>query len=148
MPLVESATRAHATPDRAARRAAGDARPAPGQAVLILDAQTNQALACVRSLGRAGCTVLVASQRRAPLASWSRYCSGAFRLAGQSLGALAAAREWAVRHGVRCVLPLTERSCLLCDADRAAWEASGIIVGCGPGDMMLQAFDKARTLRL
>jgi len=32
--------------------------------VLVLDGQTNQALACVRSLGRAGYDVLVASDRR------------------------------------------------------------------------------------
>src|SRR5207302_7328275 len=41
-----------------------------------------------------------------------------------------------------------ERSCLLCDAERAQWEAAGIVVGCGPQDMLLHAFDKARTLEL
>src|SRR5919106_2124795 len=127
---------------------ATDACPPREQTVLVLDAQTNQALACVRSLGRAGYTVLVASHRRNPLAAWSRYCTGSFRLAGESLEAFAAARAWAVHHRVTCVLPLTERACLLCDADRAAWEACGIAVGCGPGDMLLQAFDKARTLRI
>jgi predicted ATP-grasp superfamily ATP-dependent carboligase len=130
---------------RAAVSSRADARRS---VVLVLDAETNQALACVRSLGRAGFTVLVASHRRNPLAAWSRYCAGAFRLDGHSLDALAAARSWAVRHDVGCVLPLTERACLLCDADRAAWEARDITVGCGAGDMLLQAFDKARTLRL
>ena len=39
--------------------------------VLVLDAHTNQALACVRSLGRAGHEVFVASHRALPLAAWS-----------------------------------------------------------------------------
>src|SRR5205807_1818677 len=40
--------------------------------VLVLDGYSNAALACVRSLGRAGYTVLVASHRRWPLAAASR----------------------------------------------------------------------------
>jgi hypothetical protein len=41
--------------------------------VLILDGQTNQALAVVRSLGRGGWEPLVASAWPRPLASWSRF---------------------------------------------------------------------------
>src|SRR5437588_5414 len=41
--------------------------------VLVLDGQTTQALACVRSLGRAGYDVLVASDCRWPLGAWSRH---------------------------------------------------------------------------
>jgi PleD family two-component response regulator len=46
-----------------------------GDRILILDGQTNQALACVRSLGKAGYEVNVASHQRMPLSAWSRYCS-------------------------------------------------------------------------
>lgn len=114
--------------------------------VLVLDAHTNQALACVRSLGRAGAEVLVASHRRWPLAGWSRFSRDSFRLAGQSVPAFAELRAWAERHEVDVVLPLTERACILCNAERAAWERAGIIVGCGPDAMLLPAFDKARTI--
>lgn len=112
----------------------------------MLDGQTNQALACVRSLGRAGYRVLVASQRRWPLAAWSRYSRGGFRLPGQTVAAFARLRAWAERQRVDVVLPLTERACVLCNAERGAWEAAGITVGCGPDVMLLPAFDKARTI--
>jgi len=115
--------------------------------VLVLDAQTTQALACVRSLGRAGHEVFVASDRRWPLAAWSAYCRGRFALAGETVAAFAELRDWARDRGVTMVLPLTERACLLCNAQRSAWEALGIVVGCGQDDMLLRAFDKAETLR-
>jgi predicted ATP-grasp superfamily ATP-dependent carboligase len=115
--------------------------------ILILDGQTNQALACVRSLGRAGYTVLVASHRRWPLSGWSHYCRVCFLLAGQTVEAFASLRAWAYREGVHIVLPLTEKGCLLCNAERQEWEALGIIMGCGPTDMLLCAFDKAQTLQ-
>jgi len=114
--------------------------------ILVLDGHTNQALACVRSLGQAGYPVLVASHRRLPLSAWSRYCRDRFHLAGQDLEAFAALRLWAYRQGVRIVLPLTERSCVLCNAERRKWESLGITVGCGPDEMLRSAFDKAETL--
>src|SRR5438874_4177104 len=114
--------------------------------VLVLDGQTTQALACVRSLGRAGHTVFVASPQRSPLAAWSRYCRAHFRLAGETPEAFAALRAWAREREVQVVLPQRERSCALCNAQRERWEALGIAVGCGPEDMLLSAFDKARTL--
>ncbi len=116
--------------------------------ILILDGHTNQALACVRSLGNAGYEVLVASHQRLPLSSWSRHCSETFFLKEQNVEAFRAMRQWATEQGVTLVLPLTERSCLLCNADRAGWETAGIIVGCGPDEMLKNAFDKALTLKL
>jgi len=121
--------------------------PSPDR-VLVLDGHTTQALACVRSLGRAGVTVFVASPQRRPLAGWSRYCRARFHQAGETVAAFAALREWARARGVQVVLPLRERSCLLCNAERAAWETLGMAVGCGPTEMLLRAFDKARTLEL
>jgi predicted ATP-grasp superfamily ATP-dependent carboligase len=114
--------------------------------LLVLDGQTNQALACVRSLGRSGYEVLIAGERRRPLAAWSRYCRGRFRLRGETLAAFAELRDWAVAHAVICVLPLTERSCVLCNLERQAWEASGIAVGCAPEELLHNVFDKARTV--
>jgi predicted ATP-grasp superfamily ATP-dependent carboligase len=100
----------------------------------------------VRSLGRAGHPVLVASDRRRPLAAWSRYCRSGFRLAGETPQAFAALRAWAVTQRVRIVFPLTERACLLCNLERDAWKAAGMTLGCAPQEMLLQAFDKVRTL--
>src|SRR5688572_19481145 len=114
--------------------------------ILILDGHTNQALACVRSLGKAGFTVLVASHKRFPLGGWSRYCAGRFVLADQSVDAFASMREWARQQGVGIVLPLTERSCVLCNEERTQWEELGMTVGCGPDEMLQSAFDKELTL--
>jgi len=115
-------------------------------AVLVLDGHTTQALACVRSLGLAGYPVLVASHRRWPLAAWSQHCRGELRLGAETVEAFGAMRRWAADRGVRFVLPLTERTCRLCNAERAQWEALGVTVGCGEDEMLLRAFDKAQTL--
>lgn len=115
--------------------------------VLVLDGHTNQALACVRALGRAGYWVALASHRAMPLGGWSVFCRRRFRLPGETRNAFAALREWAQDLGITVVLPLTERACLLCSADRSSWESSGITVGCGPEEMLMRAFDKAQTLR-
>ncbi|MBI4421935.1 MAG: ATP-grasp domain-containing protein [Gemmatimonadetes bacterium] len=116
------------------------------QGVLVLDGHTNQALACVRSLGRAGYRVVVASHRPAPLGGWSRFCRARYWLRGETVEAFAALRAWAQQQRLAVVLPLTERSCLLCNADREAWETAGMVVGCAPNDTLRRAFDKAETL--
>ena len=116
--------------------------------ILVLDGHTNQALACVRSLGHAGYEVLVASHQRLPLSGWSRHCSETFFLKEQNVDSFREMLEWARQKGVKLVLPLTERSCLLCNVERTHWERSGIIVGCGPDEMLKTAFDKALTLKL
>jgi hypothetical protein len=110
-----------------------------GKRILVLDGQTNQALACVRSLGRAGHAVFVASTSPRPLAAWSRFAAGRFRVPDSSpRAAYAELRDWAKRQAIDIVLPLTERSCLLCDMDRAEWEAAGARVGCGPESMLMR----------
>ncbi len=100
--------------------------------VLVLDGQTNQALACVRSLGRAGYDVFVAATRRRPLAAWSRFSRDSFRLQGETVAAFAELRRWARARGVDVVLPLTERACILCNLEREQWEGAGITVGSAP----------------
>jgi predicted ATP-grasp superfamily ATP-dependent carboligase len=128
----------------------GASRPERGSTsaprVLVLDGQTNQALACVRSLGRAGYSVLVASRRLRPVAAWSKWSAGHHRVDNETLAGYAALRRWAVSLDVRIVLPMTERSCLLCNGEREAWETGGITVGCPESDVLARAFDKGTTL--
>jgi predicted ATP-grasp superfamily ATP-dependent carboligase len=118
----------------------------PRRPVLVLDGQTVQALACVRSLGRAGYPVLVASPRRWPLAAWSRFCLASYRLSGETPRAFASLRDWAAARDACVVLPLTERACVLVNLGRTDWEAAGMRIGCPPQAMLDQAFDKVRTL--
>jgi predicted ATP-grasp superfamily ATP-dependent carboligase len=114
--------------------------------ILVLDGHTNQALACVRSLGLAGYEILVASHQASPLAKWSRHCRAHFKLSEQSKESFAELREWAAAQGAWLALPMTERSCVLLNAGRAQWEEQGITLGCAPAELLLEAFDKARTL--
>jgi predicted ATP-grasp superfamily ATP-dependent carboligase len=116
--------------------------------ILVLDGDTNQALAIVRSLGRAGHHVFVASRWRRCLASWSRHCRGTVWVGGDTLAAYDALREWALERQIRVVFPLTERSCTLCSLARDSWEQAGIVVGCAPVDTLRRAFDKRETLRI
>ena len=116
--------------------------------VLVLDGQTNQALACVRSLGRAGYDVVVAATRRRPLAAWSRFSRDRFRLQGETVAAFAELRRWARARGVDVVLPLTERACILCNLEREQWEGAGITVGSAPDELLRLAFDKATTVEI
>jgi predicted ATP-grasp superfamily ATP-dependent carboligase len=115
--------------------------------ILVLDGSTTEGLACVRSLGRAGHWVAVAAKRRWPLASWSRYCRASFPYRRETVEAFTRLRAWAHKKNVRVVLPLTEATNLLCNAERTEWEGLGIIVGCAPDPVLACAFDKAETLR-
>lgn len=112
------------------------------QNVLVLDGQTTPALACVRSLGRADYGVFVASTSGSPLAAWSRYCRGHFRIPSETLDGFAALRSWAQNQGVHVALPMSEISCWLCDLGRSQWEQVGIVVGCAPREVLARAFDK------
>lgn len=113
--------------------------------ILVLDGATTQALACVRALGRSGSTPLVAAVESWPLAAWSRYCHSRYRLIDETRSSFAALRDWAVAEGVQVVLPETERSCILLNAERTEWEGAGITIGCAPEEMLMCAFDKAYT---
>ena len=91
--------------------------------------------------------MIVASPYPQCLASWSRHCAERVSVAGEHLDAYARLRQHARARGVEIVLPLTERSCLLCNLARDEWITAGIVVGCAPADMLMRAFDKAATLR-
>jgi hypothetical protein len=77
--------------------------------ILVLDAHTNQALAAVRTLGRHGYHVMVASHRPGPIAGWSRFARGGFRLRREDLHEYGRLLTWAHGQGVNAVLPMTER---------------------------------------
>ena len=115
--------------------------------VLVLDGCSIEALACVRSLARAGYWVAVGGKRRWPLASWSRYSRARVHYRNETLAAFATLRAWAHRHGIQVVLPLTEATSQLCNAEREEWQALGIVVGCAPDPILVRAFDKAETMR-
>ena len=91
--------------------------------VLVLDAEQRAALACVRSLGRAGHTVFTGSHRSSPLAAASRWSRGNAVLPDPLAQAAAYAegvRSLVQRWKIDVVVPVTDASalCLLPHRER------------------------------
>lgn len=145
---MRSTARDSLAPVADVRAAPVESLPGLGQTVLVLDGQTNQALACVRSLGRAGYRVLVASLVPWPLAAWSHYCSGRFHLSGETRADYARLRAKVSACGIDWILPMTERACVLCNLDRDVWKDAGMEIACASDDILRTAFDKAATIEM
>jgi predicted ATP-grasp superfamily ATP-dependent carboligase len=120
--------------------------------VLILDGNENQAVACVRSLARAGHTALVGAASSWSKAGWSRSCAGTFRYPApeQDVAAFVArVAEVASRQpGGALVLPLTERTTLPLSEKRDLLSASGGRLVLPAHETVVWAFDKFRTIAL
>jgi predicted ATP-grasp superfamily ATP-dependent carboligase len=116
--------------------------------VLVTDGEQRASLAVVRSLGRAGRRVIVASARRHPLAGASRYASHVIRAPDPlatpeafTEALVAASHQW--RPDV--VLPMTDA------ALRALLPAREALIGIipfGPAEVVRRAGDKPAVLHL
>ncbi|HKG15739.1 MAG TPA: hypothetical protein VKB12_20630 [Pyrinomonadaceae bacterium] len=124
--------------------------------VLVLDGNENQAVACVRSLARAGRDVYVGSDSSWSKAGWSRRARGSFRYPAPQLdaeGFVARVAGEVKRAGsgpntVTLVMPMTERTTLPLSAERQRiFDAGGLLV-LPPHETVLRAFDKRETTRL
>ena len=119
--------------------------------ILVLDGNENQAVACVRSLARAGYDVWVGSDTSWSKAGWSRGCSRTFTYPApqDDAGAFAAAvAEQAARVPGTLVLPLTERTTLPISSSRAVVFGAGGRLVLPPHDVVVRAFDKRETTSL
>jgi predicted ATP-grasp superfamily ATP-dependent carboligase len=119
--------------------------------VLILDGDENQAVACVRSLSRAGHSVYVGSSMRSWKAGWSRYCHGRFLYPPPERDAESFVRrvcEEVRNSGGALVLPMTERTMLPLSACRGELIAAGARFVLPSHDIVLKTFDKFQTTRL
>lgn len=119
--------------------------------VLVLDGNENQAVACVRSLARAGYAVSVGADASWSKAGWSRFSRGSFRYTPPQEDAAAfvadVAREVRREPGT-LVLPLTERTTLPLSLEREKIYAAGGRLALAPHATVLRAFDKQQTTRL
>ncbi len=119
--------------------------------VVVLDGNENQAVACVRSLARAGHTVSVGAPSAWSKAGWSRSCQGSFTYPSPRESADAFARrilEEVQREPGTLVLPMTERTTLPLSARRDVVLAAGGRLVLPPHATVLRAFDKRETTRL
>jgi predicted ATP-grasp superfamily ATP-dependent carboligase len=95
--------------------------------VLILDGNENQAVACTRSLGRAGHEVVVGAPSPWSKAGWSRFCSRQFRYVApeRDMDAfVASVVQVAAEVPETLVLPMTERASLGLSEHREALDAA------------------------
>jgi predicted ATP-grasp superfamily ATP-dependent carboligase len=119
--------------------------------VLVLDGNENQAVACVRSLARAGHRPWVGAETTWAKAGWSRACAGYFQYpsaeqdAGRFVEAIAAEAR---REPGTLVLPMTEHTTLPLSAGRAALAAAEARVLLPPHETIIRAFDEEQTTGL
>jgi predicted ATP-grasp superfamily ATP-dependent carboligase len=119
--------------------------------VLILDGNENQAVACARSLSRAGHQVSVGADTAWSKAGWSKACHSTLVYPAPEQDADAFASriaEEAGRDPGTLVLPVTERTTLPLSARRDLLVSAGARIILPPHDTVLRAFDKQETVRL
>jgi predicted ATP-grasp superfamily ATP-dependent carboligase len=119
--------------------------------VLVLDGNQNQAVASVRSLARAGHTVLVGESASWSKAGWSRFCSGTLHYPSPQSRTeefLEAIRSFVGQHPGTLVLPMTEATTLPLSAHRNDLLAAGARLVLPEHRDLLRAFDKDETTRL
>jgi predicted ATP-grasp superfamily ATP-dependent carboligase len=119
--------------------------------VLVLDGNENQAVACVRSLGRAGHRVAAGADARWSKAGWSRWCRGTFRYpdpAHDAASFVAAIAAEAARVPGTLVLPMTEATTLPLSRERECIASAGGLLVLPPHATVLRAFDKHETTAL
>jgi predicted ATP-grasp superfamily ATP-dependent carboligase len=119
--------------------------------VLVLDGNENQAVACVRSLSRAGHSVTVGAETSWSKAGWSRHSTRTFTYTSPQTDANAFVEDVtaeARRVPGTLVLPLTERSTLPLSAARERIEAAGGLMVLPAHELLLRAFDKQQTTLL
>src|SRR5436305_11361029 len=119
--------------------------------VLILDGNENQAVACVRSLARAGHAVLVGAPTSWSKAGWSRDCKRSFTYPTPEMDCIAFVQR--IIEEAQCepgtlVLPMTERTTLPLSARRDALLAVVARMVLPPHETVLRAFDKLHTTQL
>lgn len=119
--------------------------------VIVLDGNENQAVACTRSLARAGHRVIVGAASAWSKAAFSRHCVRSFQYPSPERGAdsfVQAIIDTARRFSAAVVLPMTERSTLPLSANRDALAAVGARLPLPPHETVLRAFDKSVTTRI
>jgi predicted ATP-grasp superfamily ATP-dependent carboligase len=119
--------------------------------VIVLDGNENQAVACVRSLGRAGFDVEVGADTAWSKAGWSRYCRRQIRYSAPQQDVTAFVGEVsraASESPGTLILPMTERTTIALSEHRAALDAVQARYVLPAHERVLQAMDKSFTTEL
>src|SRR5262245_44775715 len=117
--------------------------------IIVLDGNENQAVACVRSLARAGHQVVVGAPTAWSKAGWSRYCERTFVYPAPDVSAfIERIVQEARREPGALVMPMTEQTTLPLSAERERVFAAGARLALPSHEAVLRAFDKRQTTRL
>ena len=119
--------------------------------ILVLDGNENQAVACVRSLARAGHRVEVGASTAWSKAGWSRWSTQSFRYPSPETdpdGFIEALARRVEREPGTLVLPLTERATLPVSQQREKLQCAGARLVLPSHQKLLRAFDKSQTTLL
>ncbi len=119
--------------------------------ILVLDGNENQAVACVRSLARAGHSVVVGSTFSWSKAGWSRYANGRYTYPSPERDPLAFVKHIVSeleRHPESLILPMTELSMLPLSEHRDLILSAGGKLVMPSHSAVLKAFDKQCTTSL
>lgn len=119
--------------------------------IIVLDGNENQAVAAVRSLGRAGYDVDVGAETGWSKAGWSRYRRHQLRYTApqHDVGAFVSdIRDAAARVPGTLVLPMTERTTIPLSEHRAALDAVQARYVLPAHEVVLKAMDKSFTTPL
>ena len=119
--------------------------------ILILDGNENQAVACTRSLGRAGHSVQVGSTSHWCKAGMSRWCRKTFvyRDPREDIkDFISTVLDEARKSPGTLILPMTEFTTLSLSSHRDQVFAASARLVLPPHDVVLRAFDKSATIEL
>ena len=119
--------------------------------VLVLDGHGNQAVACVRSLARAGHRVILGATQSSWTAGWSRYVHGRFIYPPPEENAQAfilCLCDQLKEIGGGLVLAMMERTTLRLSEYRECLIAAGGILVLPSHEAILKAFDKRESTSL
>jgi predicted ATP-grasp superfamily ATP-dependent carboligase len=117
----------------------------------VLDGNQNQAVACVRSLARAGHNVFVGEAASWSKAGWSHSSSGTFRYPspqGPIAPFVEAIAAFVCERPGTLILPMTEATTLPLSAHREFLISAGARLLLSDHSDVLRAFDKNETTRL
>ncbi|MGA8538648.1 MAG: ATP-grasp domain-containing protein [Terriglobales bacterium] len=119
--------------------------------VLVLDGNQNQAVAAVRSLARAGHTVLVGDSTSWNKAGWSRFAHGTFRYPSPQRRAnafVSRIANLAAAEAGTLLMPMTEATTLSLSLHRDRIFYGGGRMILPSHELVLRAFDKQQTTEL
>lgn len=118
--------------------------------VLVTDGENRSSLAVTRSLGKAGCRVIVADKRKQNLSSCSRYCAVSYQVPSSVEGDanfVKAIREIVIRDNVDIIYPMTEPTIFILSSYREQLPHTTTLA-CPTIDKIRTVFDKCSVFKL